>query len=259
MTKFIKLPAPMLSQLKEVNIDVDMKGRHYAEIATSDGQIPEEVALSILKDLMKEDANKLTLNELRYLFMLVKINSLENNYTATVICTHPKKGGKDPNKNCGCENTIKIRLSDADLNIPPKNYKPPVIKFNFDGTEKEYSVLPPTVDMECAVLNWFLTEKGITREELLIDKKNSFDFTYVRSVMHLVDKTTGERAVKEITDFEIALKSLDNNIYSIVHKLYEYVEEVGKYGLEPKTYEIDCKECGGKLTFHLPLLHGLAS
>ena len=255
MKKNIKLPAPMLSQLKEVNVDLDMRGRHYAEIATSNGQLPEEVALSIVNDLMDEDANKLTLNELRYIFMLIKINSLENDYNVTVTCTHEKKDGTI----CGCENIKHIKLSDADLNFPKKNYQPPVIRFSYSGEEKEWRVIPPTVDMECAVLNWFLTEKGIKREELLVDKKESFNFTYIRSVMHLVDEVTGERAVKEMTDFEVALKSLDENKYSLIHKLYELVEDVSQYGLTSKMYELTCKECGGKLVFHLPLLDGLAS
>jgi hypothetical protein len=257
MKKNIKLPAPMLSQLKEVNVDLDMRGRHYAEIATSDGQLPEEVALSIVNDLMDEDANKLTLNELRYIFMLIKINSLENDYKVTVTCTHEKKDGSI----CGHENVKQIKLSDADLNFPKKNYQPPVIKFIYgeEKKEKEWRVMPPTVDMECAVLNWFLAEKGIKREELLLDKKESFNFTYLRSVMHLVDEVTGERAVKDMTDFEAVLEGIDDNKYAVVHKLYELVEEVSQYGLTSKMYELTCKECGGKLVFHLPLLDGLAS
>ena len=47
MRKTIKLPAPELSQLKEVNIDLDMTGRHYALLATAEGQVPEDVAISI--------------------------------------------------------------------------------------------------------------------------------------------------------------------------------------------------------------------
>jgi len=249
----VKLPAPILSQLKEVNIELCMKGRHYAEIAVSDGQLPEEVALGILKDLMDEDANKLTLNEERYLFTMVKIYSLENKYEVTVGCTHTKEDGNI----CGCENTFKFKLSDGDLVHPPKNYKVPVIDFVVTDTKKEYLVMPPTIDMECAVLNWFLTEKGITRDDLLKDKKQSFDFTFTRSVMHLIDKETNERIIKEITDFENVSEMLDKNDYPTIHKLYEKVEEVNKYGLAPKLYEITCKECGGRLVYSLPLLDGL--
>ena len=80
MRKTIKLPAPQLSQLKEVNVDLDMTGEHYMQIASSEGQVPEDVALSIVKDLMEEDANKLTMAELRYIFMLIKINVGSNQY-----------------------------------------------------------------------------------------------------------------------------------------------------------------------------------
>ena len=59
MKRTIKLPAPQLSILKEVNLDLDMTGRHYAQLASSEGQLPEDVVLSILKDLVDEDANQL--------------------------------------------------------------------------------------------------------------------------------------------------------------------------------------------------------
>ena len=77
--------------------------------------------------------------------------------------------------------------------------------------------------------------------------------------MHLVDKETNERLVKEITDFDGISKLLDENDYKTIHQLYEDVEEVGSFGLAPKLYEITCKECGGKLVYHLPLLDGLVS
>lgn len=252
MRKTVKFPAPELSQLKEVNINLDMSGRHYAQLATSEGQIPEDVALSILKDLMEEDANLLTLSEMRYLFMLVKINSLENNYVATVSCTHNKEDGTP----CGAYNEVHIKLSDADLNPTPKGYKVPRLNFVADGTEKEYLVMPPTMNMVCALYNWFLTVKGKTVEELADDKKTATDFSFIYGCLHLTDPKTNERLVKEFNDFEWILGLLDSNKYQTVHKLLEYVEEVSKYGVQNKTYEINCKECGGKLFFRLPLLHG---
>ena len=98
MRKTIKSPTPQLSILKEINIDLDMTGRHYALLASCEGQLPEDVVLSILKDLVEEDANKLTLSELRYLFMLVKINSLENKYVISVECTHITRWLRYPGK-----------------------------------------------------------------------------------------------------------------------------------------------------------------
>lgn len=253
MRRTIKLPAPELSQLKEVNIDLDMTGRHYAQLSTSEGQVPEDVALSILKDLVEEDANKLTMAELRYLFMLVKINSLENDYEATVSCTHEVKG-----KTCGCLNTIKIKLSDSDLNTTPKHYKVPEITFRTEKDEKEYFVMPPTVDMESALYNWFMTVKGKSLQDLADDKQTSMDYTFIRGCMHLIDKKTGERLVQEFNDFEYVLKFLDSNKFQTVHKLYESMLEVDSFGVQNKVYQIKCKECGGTLVFRLPLLNGLS-
>ena len=257
MRKNIKLPAPELSQLKEVNIDLDMSGRHYAQLATSEGQVPEDVAISILKDLMEEDAGKLTMAEVRYLFMLVKINSLENNYEVTVSCTHQKKGGKE-GEECGCLNTVKVRLSDADLNPTPKGYKVPEMEFCANGTEKTYLVMPPTADMESALWNWYLTTKNKTMDDLANDKQTSTEYTFLRGCLHLVDKKTGERLVQQFNDFGYALEWLDCNKFKTIHKLYELVVEVSQYGVQNKIYETKCKECGGTLVFRLPLLNGLS-
>lgn len=256
MRKTIKLPAPQLSQLKEVNVDLDMTGEHYMQIASSEGQVPEDVALSIVKDLMEEDANKLTMAELRYIFMLIKINSLENDYSATVSCTHEKKG--EPGKQCGHLNTVKIKLSDADLNPTPRNYKIPEITFIANDMEKKYLVMPPTMDMESALYNWYLTVKNKTLQDLADDEKTSCEFSFIRSCMHLVDVNTKERLVKSIDDFEWASSLLKVNKFNTVHKLYEKVIEVDQFGVQNKIYHIRCKECGGELVFRLPLLNGLS-
>jgi hypothetical protein len=47
MTHF-KLPAPELSYLKEDDIDLDMTGRHYVKISTSEGQLAEQVVMDVL-------------------------------------------------------------------------------------------------------------------------------------------------------------------------------------------------------------------
>lgn len=254
MRKTIKLPAPQLSHLQQVDIDLDMSGRHYAELATSEGQIAEDVALSILKDLIEQDANKLTINELRYLFMLVKINALDNNYTVNIKCTHMRKDGKP----CGHVNTYQVRLSDADLNRTPKNYKVPEINFVVDDkTQKTFKVMPPYMEMESALLNWFMIEKGHTTEEIENDKDVSLQFTFLRSCMHLVDKE-GNWLIDKVEQFEDCDHYLDLNKFDTVKNLYSLCNEVDSFGVQAnKLYELTCKECGGRLVFQLPLLNGL--
>lgn len=254
MRKHIKLPAPELSQLKEVDIELDMSGRHYAELACSQGQIAEDVALSILKDLVEQDANKLTIAELRYLFMLVKINAMDNNYVVKVKCTHTKKDGKP----CNHITEYKVNVSDADLNRTPKNYKVPEVEFVIDDkTQKKFKIMPPTMDMESALLNWCIVEKGMNINDIENDPDTSFDFTYLRGLLHLIDKD-GNRLISKVEQFEDSKKYLDINKYQTIRDIYAAMNEVDKFGVQSdKLYEFTCKECGGKLSFQLPLLNGL--
>lgn len=254
MKKTIKLPAPQLSQLKEVSMEMDMSGRHYVQLATSQGQIAEDVALSILKDLIEQDANKLTLSELRYLFMLVKIHAMDNEYKVPVRCTHVKKDGKP----CNHVTEYIVHISDADLNRPPHNYKPPKIEVIIDeSTQREFTVMPPTMDMESALLNWVILEKGWTLKEIEEDKEISMKFTFIRCMMHLVDKDNN-RLINAVEQFETCEQYIDLNSYSVIKNLYALCNEVDSFGVQGNhLYEFKCKECGGTLVFQLPLLNGL--
>ena len=252
MKKLIKFPAPELSQLKEVNIDLDMTGRHYALLATCEGQVPEDVVLSILKDLIEEDANQLTLSELRYLFMLVKINSMEGNYFLNIECTHRNKKGVI----CGHDNKFQGTLADADLNPTPSEYKVPTITFVIGDTEKEYKIMPPTMDMESKLYNYFQTEKNAEPEQIAKDKELSFEYTFIRAMMHLIDDKDN-RIVTNETKYEDLFAYLEVNKYQRITELYNKVIEVNKFGVQNKVYTIKCEECGGTLVFQIPLLAGL--
>ena len=254
MYKNIKLPAPQLSELKEVNIDLDMTGRHYAWIATSTNQVPEDIALRVLQDLMEEDANKLTIPELRYLFTLVKITSLENDYNVTVKCHNLKGDGKP----CGCENVFDLHLSDSDLHMTPEDYVIPEITFiDLEKKETIYLVKPPLMDMESALYNWFLTEKGKTVEDITNDMTVAMDFSFLRATMHLVRKGDNTRVITEPNQFENALKLLDVNKYKTILTLYDLCAEVDGFGVQNPNYVFKCKECGGDINVTLPFFYGL--
>ena len=252
MRKTIVLPTPQLSYYKEVNVDLDMKGDHYFELAESKGRIPEEVALSITKSLMEEDANKLTINDLKYVFTLIKINSLENNYTADVTCNIIKNDGTI----CGHVNTVDVKLSDSDLNPTPPDYKVPEIDFVVKDTEKTYKVLPPPCDMEIALYDYYITQKNVTVEQLEQDKGIATEFAMVRSICHLVDDE-GKRIIEDFTKFGEALDYVKTNKFSRITNLLKMVNEVNSFGVQSKEYVITCEECGGTLKFRLPFLYGL--
>lgn len=258
MYKNIKLPAPQLSELKEVNVDLDMTGRHYAWIATAnEKQVPEDIAVQILTDLMKEDPNKLTIAELRYIFTLVKITSLEDDYSYTVKCK------------CGCENKFDLHLSDSDLHLTPGDYKVPELKFttykpnqeNVPYKEKEteedtYYIKPPLMDMESALNNWFLVEKSKTWDDIVKDPAVSMDYSFLHAAMHLV-KRDGRRLISTMNEFEDALKLLDCNKLPIITKLFEMANEVDSFGVQNPYYVFKCKECGGEIEATLPFFYGI--
>lgn len=244
MIQTITLPAPQLSELKQVTVDLDMTGRHYALLATSINAVPEDLALSILHGLMKENPDKLTMAELRYVFTLVKIHSLEDKYTATITCA------------CGCDNVFDMHLSDSDLNRTPDDYVVPTIDFATEKDKtKEYQIIPPCMDMESALYNWFLTEKNKTLDDIAKDLGTSMEYTFIRSCMHLT--SNGERLVTQANQFETVLTWLDVNKYSTIEKLYEKCLEVDSFGVQNTVRTEKCKECGKLLTFQLPLLYGL--
>lgn len=251
MYKNLKMPAPELSELKEVNVDLDMTGRHYAML-TSAGKynIPEDLALSILRDLMEEDPNKLTMAELRYVFTMVKIHSLENEYYVTVKCN-----------TCGKSHKYSLLLSDADLHRTPEGYQIPTIMFKTDkqGAEKEYYVKPPLMNMESALYDWFLTEKGKTLEDIATDDETTFNFAWIRSCMHLVDTVTNERLIKDISQFELALSYLNANKYSMIDGFFDKCNEVDSFGVQNPDYKLPCKTkgCKGTVEFQLPFFYGL--
>ena len=243
------MPAPQLSYLKEVNIDLDMTGRHYALLAQAKGMLPEDVALSILKDLMEEDANKLTLPELRYLFMMVKINNLENDFFVDIKCEHIK--GK---KTCGCINHVKVQLQDSDLNPTPSDYEPPKIKFRRDDTEKEYTVMPPPAKRISELYDFFVTQKNADPTKIINDDKLSFEFTFLSGILHLVDKD-GNPFVTEDDNFADFIDNgnmednktpkptvININKMSVIKELLKYVKEVDSYGVQPTTVDTNCKE-----------------
>ena len=264
MKRTFKMPAPQLSYLKEVNIDLDMTGRHYALLARARGMLPEDVALSILKDLMEEDANQLTLAELRYLFMMVKINNLENDYTVDIQCEHIK--GK---KTCGCINHVKVQLQDSDLNPTPSDYEPPKIKFRRDDKEKEYIVMPPTAKRVSELYDFFVTQKNATPSDIVNNDTLSFQFDFLYGLLHLVD-SDGHPFVKDTDNFADFIDDgnmeddktpkpsvININKMSVIRELLGYVNEVDSYGVQPTTVDVNCKECGGRLIVQIPLLDGL--
>ena len=253
-TKF-KLASGSLSYLKEVTIDLELKAKHYDDLVIADENSYERVVLAILKDLMDEDPFQLTLQELYHLWLYVKVSSLGKSITTNVRCkhiVHDKKGERE----CGCLNTVEYSLLDSDIIYAPKDFVIPEIEFIHGGVSQIYEVRPPTMTQELDVFSYF-QEKGISKEVLLSEKQHTLELAKHRILIHLRNKSTGDNFFDR-QQREGAIKSIADNPLRFLKQAGELMEKVNSFGVSHQRMILDCKECGGKLTFRLPLQAGLS-
>jgi hypothetical protein len=75
----------------------------------------------------------------------------------------------------------------------------------------------------------------------------------------LVDVDTNEPLIDgEKFKFENAEDCMKENKFSTILDLNKKVDEVDSFGVQNQKYTFECEECGGKLTFQIPLLYGLS-
>lgn len=255
-TKFQLATGP-LSYLKEVNIDLELKGKHFDDLTAADTNTYERAVLSVLKDLMDEDPFQLTMNEMYHLFTLVKVTSLGSKLTLNIKCHHvinDKVTGSQ--RECGVLTQTDYSLLDSDIIYAPADYKMPEIEFEYGGRKQLYYVRPPTMTQELDLFAYF-QERGVSKEALTNDKLMMLEYAKHRILIHLVNKETGDRFFDR-KQREFALKDISNNSLLFMKKAGDFMEEVGSFGISNKRMTLKCKECGGILTFRLPLSDGLS-
>ena len=254
-TKF-KLASGPLSYLGEVHIDLEMKGKHFDELIKAEEGNYERAALSVLADLMDEDPFQLTLSELYHLFLYVKVTSLSHKLSLQVRCRNVLQSRDGISRECGHLNSVEYSLVESDVNYCPKNYKVPEIKFSINGEERVYEVRPPTMTQELYLLDYF-QERGVARESLLKDKEMVLEFAKHRILLHLKGKDAGEGFIDR-AQREAAVKEIAENPISFMEQAGIKMGEVNAFGISHKRMNLICKECGGSISYRLPLSAGIS-
>jgi len=257
-TKF-QLSSGPLSYLKEVNVDLELKGKHFDELVTASEDTYERVVLSILGDLMDEDPYQLTMSEMYHVFLLVKVTSLGKKLSLSVKChsiLHNKTDVGDVQRECGALNPMEYTLTDSDVIYCHKGYKIPELVFITGGRSQVYEVRPPTMTQELDLLAYF-QENGVSRENLLRDNLQTLDYAKHRILLHLRNKETGD-SFFDRKQRESAVKDISDNPLSFMKRAGELMTEVNSFGVSNKRMNLVCKECGGKMTFRLPLSAGIS-
>lgn len=248
MKKQIRLPSGALGSLSVVNIDLEMRAKHYDLLTTVSPDHNEECVLSILKDLMEEDPYQLTQIDLMYLFTLVKLASIGDELRVETHCPlllTTKTGSYRP---CNTKHSLTFSLSESE-DLKMFKGKIPTFTLPVNGKDEIFNLNLPTMATEIELLEE-LTASGKSRKEALLqDKASLTQYAKKRMVAHLVSNQFTK---------EQLLTALEESSFKKITELTALVRELNSYGLIHKTFEITCKECGGKYTYRLPLLFGLS-
>lgn len=250
MKKQIKLPSADLGYLNQVNIELEMRAKHYDALTTSSGDHHEEVVLSILKDLMEEDPYKLTTIDLMYLFTLVKISSIGSVLHVTTRCPQIVATPNGNTRVCGAKYAFNFSLAkDNDVIYRDPSTPAPKFTLTVNGTPEEFSIKLPTMATEIELLNTLDAEGKSRKEVLLKDRPAAMRYSRARMAAHFVSNNhTQEEIVKAIEDMS----------YREMSELTALIKSVNSYGLRQKVFTCTCKECGGVFDYRLPLFFGIS-
>jgi hypothetical protein len=258
MKTTFKLAGGPLSYLKEVTLDLELKGKHFDILSQANDENYERAVLSVLSDLMDEDPFQLTSTELYHVFLLVKIYSLGPKLSMNVSCRHTIKGDNGVNRVCGHENAFEYSLLESDVIYAPEKYEIPEIEFSLGGKAQLYQARPPTMTKVLDLFAYY-QEKGVSRRELMREENKMLrlEFGKHNMLLYLRNVETGD-GFFDRQQREEAVKEIPENPLSFFVKLGKIVVEEDSYGVSNKRLNLVCKECGGTLTFRLPLSAGLS-
>lgn len=250
MKKKIKLPSGRLGSIPEgyIDIDLEMKARHYDALTTITGDHYEEVVLSILKDLMEQDPYKLTNCDLQYVFTLVKIASISSTLKITLHCPQKLLLPNNTQRVCNADITFGYSLAKDDDVVYCELKELPTVTLPIGDKEETFAVHFPTMTQEIELLEKYETA-GHDRKSLLTDKAVTAQYAKERMAMHLItNQYTRDELVAAINDTS----------FKKLKEITDVIRDLDKYGLKHKEVKCTCKECGGTFNYRLPLFSGLS-
>ena len=137
-----------------------------------------------------------------------------------------------------------------------KDYKIPVIKFVQGGREQEYQIRPPTMTQELHLLDYF-HERGVSRDALAEDKMLMLEYAKHRILLHMRNVETGDNFFDK-AQRESAIECIKDNSLRFIKDAGDLMDEVNSFGVSHKRMNLVCKECGGRISYRLPLSAGIS-
>lgn len=253
-----------LSFLKEIHLDLQLKGKHLEPLTYATEDSFDKTVVSVLNDLMEENAEDLNLQEIYHVWALVKCASLGPSLSIRAHCNKKVRVENSQRQivERNCEGLIESSFSvaEADVVRVPGNYKIPTITLPLGegGTEVTYEIKPPRIKEDIFLLDIF-NEMGITKT-ILVDVRNnkeeSMNYARHRMLLHLCKN--GETVFTSFEERAELIKILNDQCsMSQIKELNNKIAEVSKYGVKFRSVVETCPECKSKVEVFLPLSAGL--
>ena len=256
MKTLYKLPSGKLGPFNEINLETVMNVSHFDTLALLSDDDAERGVLAVLKDLMEEDPFKLSMRDLYYVFLLVKVSSFGPEIPVSVTC---RNFIKDPETNarsvCNHINQTTFSLADADIEYAPSDMEIPSVILH----GKSFLIKPPSMADELDLIAYY-QEKGISRQQLanVIDNKDQvIEYARHRMFLYLRDFDTGEAVYSDRDRREKALAEFKSLPITVYKDITSGIDKVDKFGVKSQTHQVVCKGCNNTVTFRTGLLAGL--
>jgi hypothetical protein len=268
MKTLYKLTGGVVSTLKEVHLETIMTTAHFDDLALLDDTSAERGILSCLSDLMEEDPFKLSMQELYYVFLLVRMYSFGPMIPVTVTCRNLISSVDNLTQLVYC-NTVNdeasFTLEDTDLLYPDKDFIIPEVSLTLPcigasiDEPKSFYIKPPIVGDELALIDMY-QEQGYSRGDLSDfegHKELVIQYSRQRSFLYLRDKETDEIVFSDRGIREKAIEEFKKAPVSCLRDITRGIEKVDRFGVTKKRHQVTCKACGKPIFFRTGLLSGV--
>lgn len=251
MKKLVKLPSGDLGYLGSVHIELEMKAKHFDMLSLARDGYYQESVLSVLRDLMDEDPWLLTYTDMVTLFTLIKCSSLGDKMVVTANCPNSVRLADGSTRQCGSKVKFDVRVTDSDIIYKKESDVIPDFTMKIGDTVEVFKIKLPSMTQETELLESYY-ERGYTSNDILgknpETKEIALEFSKKRLLSHL---HTNKYSLDDLMGAWSEMPMKD------VAKLNEACLKASKYGISHKKYIVQCKECGGKFDYRLPLSAGL--
>lgn len=220
----ISLPLGSLTGIKSIQMELEMRAKHYQSLLSANLALLDRVLLSILEDLTSPEVHHISYADYQYLVIMSRIATFGGEIEFSTKCPHCKEDIK------ASFNLTNLKETYAD-SAPKK-----IVLYTGKDTQQEFTVIPPTVDVEIAIREK-VTPSGKMFEDVFDSPDLIQQFANLRIGAHISRST-------DLKEIETLMSSiLEFNSVPKYKELASIVTEYAQYGLDFVAKDLKCPKC----------------